>query len=131
MGTEIGYYIYPSFEKTLTYLKRRGIQLLEEPDLSRIVSVQLDYLTELELSSEEDMTSSAVSELYAFNTKEDIEALFGQLERVRQTDYLTTGEYADVQIMFADGVYSSLQFQVKDGEAFRAFLDEHSGAQES
>ena len=93
--------------------------------------MQLDYLTELELSSEEDMTSSAVSELYAFNTKEDIEALFGQLERVRQTDYLTTGEYADVQIMFADGVYSSIQFQVKDGEAFRAFLDEHSGAQES
>ena len=131
MGTEIGYYIYPSFEKTLAYLNRRGIQLLEKPDLSRIVSVQLDYLTELELASEDDMTSSAVSELYAFNTKEDIEALFGQLKRVRQADYLTTGEYADVQIMFADGVYSSIQFQVKDGEAFRAFLDEHSGAQES
>src|SRR5699024_8542388 len=53
MGTEIGYYIYPSFEKTLAYLNRRGIQLLEKPDLSRIVSVQLDYLTELELASEE------------------------------------------------------------------------------
>ena len=93
--------------------------------------MQLDYLTELELASEDDMTSSAVSELYAFNTKEDIEALFGQLKRVRQADYLTTGEYAALQIMFADGVYSSLQFQVKDRDAFRAFLDEHSGEQEN
>lgn len=126
--TDIGYYLYPVFEKTIDYIQKKGIYLREEPDTSEIVSVQMDYLTNVETSDSEDMAAVAYSQLYFFNTKESIDELLGQLVRVRMSDYLDYGEFVSLQIMYSDGMYSTAEFKVRDREKFRKFLED-SGAE--
>ena len=127
-SSDIGYYLYPAFEDTINFLKRRGIRLQSRPDLSQIVSVQADYMREVRLPDDEATVGTAVSELYAFTTKEAVDALFDQLKRVREAEYLANGEYVSLQIVFSDGTYSNMNFAVKDQKKFRDFLDRYGAS---
>lgn len=125
-GSSIGYYLYPEFTETIAYLEKKGIRLQKEPDTSEIVSVQIDYLTDLEIPQSEDAAAAASSEVYVLNSPEAVRHLFELVVRARSAEYMICGEYADLQIMFSDGMYSSAPFKIRDARAFRAFLEEYA-----
>ena len=132
-NSAIEYYVYPEFSETLRFLEQKGIRLRQEPDYSEILSVQAEYVTEVEIPEpvpaekavlQETSVSSASSQSFLFEEQEEIQELFRHLVRIRWSEYLASREFVNLNILFRDGTYSYEEFGVRDPEKFQKFLEE-------
>lgn len=133
-NSSIEYYVYPEFSETLRFLEQKGIRLRQETDYGEILSIQAEYVTDVEVSgpvpaaegmAAESSVSSGLSEIFLFEEQEEIQELFRHLVRIRQSDYLASREFVNLNILFRDGTYSYEEFGVRDPEEFQKFLKEH------
>lgn len=133
-NSSIEYYVYPEFSETLRFLEQKGIRLRQETDYGEILSIQAEYVTDVEVSgpvpaaegmTAESSVSSYLSKIFLFEEQEEIQELFRHLVRIRQSDYLASREFVNLNILFRDGTYSYEEFGVRDPEEFQKFLEEH------